>query len=58
MSRKQRFEYTTLKVSWNDFEEEAEEKINALAQDGWQLIETAGLSGNTTYYLFERPVEE
>jgi hypothetical protein len=57
MSQDQRFEYRTVKIVWGDFEDEAEDKFNEMAEDGWQLIETAMLSGDSTYYIFERPVE-
>jgi hypothetical protein len=57
MSQDQRYEYQTLKVEWGRFEDDAEEEFNELARDGWKLIESAALSGSTTYYIFERPVE-
>lgn len=57
MPQDQRYEYTTLKVEWGRFEDDAEGEFNELAEDGWQLIESAALSGSTTYYIFERPVE-
>lgn len=57
MSQDQRYEYATEKVVWGDFEEKAEEMMNEMAEDGWRLVETAHLSGDTTYYIFERPVE-
>ena len=57
MSQDQRYEYTTEKVAWHDFEEKAEDMMNKMAEDGWKLIDTALLDGATTYYIFERPVE-
>lgn len=57
MSQDQRFEYTTVKIKALDFGDEGEEKLNNLAEDGWELKEKAEVSGNTTYYIFERPVE-
>jgi len=57
MSQDQQYEYKTLKVEWGRFEDDAEREFNELAQEGWQLIESAALSGSTTYYIFERPVE-
>ncbi|AYM00266.1 DUF4177 domain protein [Halobacterium phage phiH] len=57
MSQDQRFEYTTVKIVWGDFEDEAEDKFNEMAEDGWQLVETAEVNSHTGYYIFERPVE-
>lgn len=57
MSQDQRFEYATKKIEWGKFEDVAEEEINEMADEGWRLVDTAHLSGSTTYYIFERPVE-
>ena len=54
----QRFEYRTEKVVWGEFEEKAEGCFNHLAEDGWQLKESAQVNSHTTYYIFERPVAD
>lgn len=57
MSQDQRFEYRTLKITWGEFEDDAEDRFNEMAADGWELKDSAQVNSHTTYYIFERPVE-
>jgi len=51
----QRVKYRTLKVGWDD----PEERLNALAAEGWQVVERIDVEGGITHRLvLERPVPE
>ncbi|QHS17928.1 DUF4177 domain-containing protein [haloarchaeon 3A1-DGR] len=57
MSQDQRFEYKSINLNVLDFSEVGDEKINQLAEQGWQLKEKVDQSGSTVFFIFERPVE-
>jgi len=52
----QRYEYKSINVKALDFSDVGDERINELAEDGWELKEKVDVSGNTSYFIFERPV--
>jgi len=55
MPQEQRYEYKSVTVNVFEFPD-ADDKLNELAADGWKLQEKVDLSGNTAYFIFERPV--
>lgn len=56
MPQDQRFEYCTISNNSRSFEQ-LEKRLNALAEEGWQLEETAESGGRTVEFILERPVE-
>jgi len=57
MPQDQRYEYKSIELNALGFDEEGEERLNEIAKDGWRLKEKVDLSGNTNFFIFERPVE-
>lgn len=55
MPHEQRFEYHIEKIEWTAFEDVAQDRFDELAEDGWELAESAQVSSHTTYYIFQRP---
>ena len=56
MPQEQRFEYKSINVKALEFSDVGDERLNELAADGWELKEKVDVSGNTSYFIFERPV--
>jgi len=57
MTQQQRFEYEPIQVNALEFGGVADEKINEMAEEGWELKEKVDMDGTTVYLIFERPVE-
>jgi len=57
MTQQQRFEYEPIQVNALEFGDVADEKINEMAEEGWELKEKVDMDGTTVYLIFERPVE-
>jgi hypothetical protein len=56
----QRYEYTVTviqDVEVADFEQNLAERINKMANDGWQLTETIQMDGTTSALVYERPAD-
>lgn len=57
MPQDRRYEYKSIALNPLEFEDSGESQINEVASDGWRLKEKVELSGNTNFFIFERPVE-